>query len=96
VFIRKTEYALLQEQKEDALKQAEYWRKEFERERARADRLTENLLMTNGLPAASPKEVDGGQDHPSPTRIKEYMAELFEEQIKDEADEESEVAEVEN
>ena len=87
MFIRQSEYELLLQQKEDALRQCEYWQKQYERERLRNDKLTESLLMTNGLPAPSIREEAPARDHPAPQDIKKYMSELFEEEIKDTLDE---------
>lgn len=79
MFIRKSEYELL-------LQQAAYWKEQYERERSRADRLTNNLLQTNGLPPATALEEVLESDHPisrKRKRFEEHMAELFNDEVED-------------
>lgn len=83
MFISRREYDLL-------IKQADYWQAQYERERKRADKLVENLMQTNGLPSPNLREDDKlSSDHPSPAKVKEYMAELFENEITDKLDDEA-------
>lgn len=74
----------LRERIDEQRQHAEYWQKQYEIERKRADKLTDNLLMTNGLPSPSVQEVapQTSLDHPR-AFIKQYMSELMEEEIND-------------
>lgn len=63
--------------------QANYWREKYEEERLRADTLTNNLLMTNGLPPADVRKPRD-DDHPSSRKAPtEMLSELFEMEITD-------------
>lgn len=80
MWISQREYKLLEQQ-------AEYWRIQAERERRRADELTNNLLQTNGLPPASGLERPdpAPEDHPRAIRkrLETLMGEMLNEETND-------------
>lgn len=81
MWISRREYNMMEEQ-------ATYWREKYEEERARADQLTNNLLMTNGLPSVDVRK-QRESDHPSAIdALKELtkMPELFGMEIEDTID----------
>lgn len=78
MWISRREYDMMEQQ-------ATYWREKYEEERARADQLTNNLLMTNGLPSVDVRK-QRESDHPSAIdALKELtkMPELFGMDIED-------------
>ncbi len=88
MWITRREYEALE-------KQVDYWRRQFEQERARADKLTDTILQTNGLPPVAATPALSGGDHQRALTTKDtgVFAELYQMEIKDRLEEDGSVDE---